>query len=149
MDAVHPPGSDEAEIMKFLHEMVFDPILASPNASDALKQGVRLTIMRMNDARCAGDGEYYWSAVGGTERSLDFSAEMKARDSSGSRIRRFCTNFRSVFPSTTSNGRNRRNQMPTELTEQVAYWFFRLNGCFTFVNFVVHPDGPGGQPHRR
>jgi len=35
--------------------------------------------------------------------------------------------------------------MPTELTEQVAYWFFRLNGCFTFVNFVVHPDGGGSQ----
>lgn len=25
-------------------------------------------------------------------------------------------------------------------TEDVAYWFFRLNGCLTMVNFVVHPD---------
>lgn len=24
--------------------------------------------------------------------------------------------------------------------EQVAFWFFRLNGCATIVNFVVHPD---------
>jgi len=24
--------------------------------------------------------------------------------------------------------------------EKVAYWFFRLNGCLTLVNFVVHPD---------
>lgn len=24
--------------------------------------------------------------------------------------------------------------------EKVAYWFFRLNGCFTIENFVVHPD---------
>jgi len=24
--------------------------------------------------------------------------------------------------------------------EKVAYWFFRLNGCLTIVNFVVHPD---------
>lgn len=24
--------------------------------------------------------------------------------------------------------------------EGVAYWFFRLNGCLTIVNFVVHPD---------
>lgn len=24
--------------------------------------------------------------------------------------------------------------------EQVAYWFFRLNGCLTTVNFIVHPD---------
>jgi hypothetical protein len=26
------------------------------------------------------------------------------------------------------------------LTEEVAYWYFRLNGCFTIQNFVVHPD---------
>ncbi len=26
--------------------------------------------------------------------------------------------------------------------EQVAYWFFRLNGCLTTLNFVVHPDRP-------
>ena len=25
-------------------------------------------------------------------------------------------------------------------TEKVAYWFFRLNGCLTIVNFIVHPD---------
>jgi hypothetical protein len=25
-------------------------------------------------------------------------------------------------------------------TEKVAYWFFRLNGCLTIENFVVHPD---------
>jgi len=24
--------------------------------------------------------------------------------------------------------------------ESVAYWFFRLNGCLTIVNFIVHPD---------
>ncbi|MFA7408001.1 MAG: hypothetical protein WCY93_09340 [Anaerolineaceae bacterium] len=24
--------------------------------------------------------------------------------------------------------------------EKVAYWFFRLNGCMTIENFVVHPD---------
>jgi len=37
------------EIMDFLHENVFDPILNSPNASKSLKQGVSLTIMRMNE----------------------------------------------------------------------------------------------------
>ena len=30
-------------------------------------------------------------------------------------------------------------------TEDVAYWFFRLNCCFTNVNFVVHPDSRGSQ----
>ena len=29
---------------------------------------------------------------------------------------------------------------PTLPTEKVAYWFFRLNGCMTIENFVVHPD---------
>jgi len=29
--------------------------------------------------------------------------------------------------------------------EEVAYWFFRLNGCLTIKNFVVHPDFGGGQ----
>jgi len=29
--------------------------------------------------------------------------------------------------------------------EKVAYWFFRLNGCLTIVNFVVHPDLGGRQ----
>jgi hypothetical protein len=30
--------------------------------------------------------------------------------------------------------------------EKLAYWFFRLNGCFTIENFVVHPDfGGDGQ----
>lgn len=30
-------------------------------------------------------------------------------------------------------------------TEEVANWFFRLNGCFTIPNFIVHPDASGGQ----
>jgi len=29
--------------------------------------------------------------------------------------------------------------------EKLAYWFFRLNGCFTFENFIVHPDRRGPQ----
>lgn len=44
--------------------------------------------------------------------------------------------------------------MPTEMsmhdamqrplkTEQLAYWFFRLNGCLTITNFLVHGEHPG------
>lgn len=29
--------------------------------------------------------------------------------------------------------------------ERIAYWFFRLNGCLTIENFVVHPDMKGSQ----
>jgi hypothetical protein len=24
--------------------------------------------------------------------------------------------------------------------ERLAYWYFRLNGCFTITNFVIHPE---------
>lgn len=29
--------------------------------------------------------------------------------------------------------------------EKVAYWYFRLNGFFLIENFIVHPEGRGGQ----
>ena len=38
----------EQEIMNFLHEKVFDPILNSKNAPANIKSGVNLTIGRMN-----------------------------------------------------------------------------------------------------
>jgi hypothetical protein len=41
------PGTKEREIMDFLHERVFGPVLNSDQASDELKRGVRLTIVRM------------------------------------------------------------------------------------------------------
>ncbi len=50
----------EDEIMKFLHEQVFDPILNSSAASTQLKQGVRYTIMRMNKLDAVGMIHYYW-----------------------------------------------------------------------------------------
>jgi hypothetical protein len=30
-------------------------------------------------------------------------------------------------------------------TIPVAYWFFRLNGCLTITNFIVHPEKRGSQ----
>lgn len=29
--------------------------------------------------------------------------------------------------------------------EKVVYWFFRLNGCLTIENFIIHPDYRGSQ----
>ena len=29
--------------------------------------------------------------------------------------------------------------------EKLAYWYFRVNGCFTFTNFIIHPDRGRGQ----
>ena len=70
--------SKEQEIMDFLHERIFNPILASPRASERLKQGVRYTIMRMEQRDAAGIISYYWSAIIGTERSIGFAAQMRA-----------------------------------------------------------------------
>ena len=41
--------------------------------------------------------------------------------------------------------RLKRQNSPVINPEEVAYWFFRLNGCLTIVNFVVHPDLGGRQ----
>jgi hypothetical protein len=70
-------GRKETEIMGFLHEHVFDPILSSPQASEKLKQGVRGTIMRMEQRDAEGMVQYYWSAIIGTERSIGFAALMR------------------------------------------------------------------------
>jgi hypothetical protein len=63
--------------MSFLHDQIFDPILKSDAASPALKQGVRFTIMRMNERDAAGMVNYYWSAIVGTDRSVGFAALMR------------------------------------------------------------------------
>ena len=70
-------GAKEQEIMDFLHQHIFDPVLASPTASESLKQGIRLTIMRMGQRDAAGMVQYYWSAIIGTERSIGFAARMR------------------------------------------------------------------------
>jgi len=70
-------NAKQAEIMDFLSSRIFEPILSSPNASEKLRQGVRLTIMRMEQRDAAGMIQYYWSAIIGTERSVGFAAQMR------------------------------------------------------------------------
>lgn len=67
----------EQEIMNYLHERVFDPVLQSNTASKELKAGVNLTIARMNQRDAYGMIKYFWSAVIGTERSVGFASRMK------------------------------------------------------------------------
>ncbi len=67
----------EEEIMQFLHANVFDPILNSPRASDSLKRGVRLTIVRMMQRDARGMFQYYWSAIMGTDHSTRFARQMR------------------------------------------------------------------------
>jgi len=70
-------GRKEAEIMAFLCERVFDPILASPTASPSLKTGIRLTVTRMSQRDAQGMVSYYWAAMHGTDRSIDFAEKMR------------------------------------------------------------------------
>jgi hypothetical protein len=71
-------GPKQQQIMDYLHEHIFEPILTSARASSSLKQGVRYTIMRLEQRDAAGMVHYFWSAIIGTERSVGFAAKMKA-----------------------------------------------------------------------
>ena len=68
----------EEEIMSYLEKHVFQPILNSSTASKSLKQGIRLTKMRMGKRDAEGMRHYFWSAIVGTEKSVGFSKQMKA-----------------------------------------------------------------------
>ena len=70
-------GEKELRIMQFLRERIFDPVLASPRASEMLKRGVRGTIMRMQQRDAAGMVRYFWSAIVGTERSIGFAVQLR------------------------------------------------------------------------
>ena len=71
-------GPKEQQIMDYLHEQIFDPIFQSSRASESLKQGVRYTIMRLNERDAPGMIHYFWSAVIGTDRSISFAGKMKS-----------------------------------------------------------------------
>ena len=82
--------------MTFLTERVFNPILNSPEASEQLKRGCRLTMTRMNQRDAAGMIRYYWSAIVGTERSIGFAAQM--RQEGFDRFEDVLEEFRVRFP---------------------------------------------------
>lgn len=67
----------EQELMQFLHEKVFDPILNSNEASQNLKSGVNLTIGRMNQLSADKMVQYFWSTLA-TDNSIEFSKKIKS-----------------------------------------------------------------------
>ncbi|MHC1775732.1 MAG: hypothetical protein AB9834_09995 [Lentimicrobium sp.] len=67
----------EDEIIQFLDEHIFNPILDSKTASISLKQGARLTRSRMLQRSSKGMVSYYWSAIVGTEKSIGFAKKLK------------------------------------------------------------------------
>lgn len=66
----------EQELMEYLHEKVFDPILNSPTASSQIKSGINLTIGRMNRLSAEKMVRYFWSALA-TDNAIRFSKKMK------------------------------------------------------------------------
>ncbi len=59
------PLKKKNEILAFLTNNIFQPILDSPSSSTELKQGVRYTIMRIEQLDAEGIIHYYWSAIVG------------------------------------------------------------------------------------
>jgi len=67
----------EEEVMDFLNEKVFNPILESPTASGGTKIGVKYTIMRMKKLNAVGMVKFFWHAISGTDRSINFAERLK------------------------------------------------------------------------
>ena len=70
----------EQEIMNFLHERVFDPVLNSSDAHPDIKEikaGVERTIVRMKKRDARGMVKFYKTAISGTARSIKFVRLMK------------------------------------------------------------------------
>ena len=66
----------EQELMSFLHDKVFDPILNSKSATKNVKSGVNLTIARMNKLNAEKMVQYFWSALA-TDNAIGFSKKLK------------------------------------------------------------------------
>jgi len=67
----------ESEIMEFLHQRVFDPILNSTTVIPSAKTGIRYTIMRMNRLKAKKMVGYFWNAIAGTHKSIQFAELLK------------------------------------------------------------------------
>lgn len=67
----------KAEVLAYLNETVFNPVLDSDRASPKLKAGIRLTLARMSGRDASGIVQYFWSAVIGTDRSVSFARQMR------------------------------------------------------------------------
>jgi len=88
-------AAKKAQVMAFLRNRVFDPVLSSPTASGALKAGIRLTVARMDALNSSRAVQYVWSAIHGTDRSVSFARKM--RQEGFSRFEENIEDFRNTF----------------------------------------------------
>jgi len=75
----------QSDMLEYLHQRVFDPILSSPTASQSAKAGARLTVNRLEAYRNQPEGAYkihhfFWSAISGTEKSVRFFDILKSEN---------------------------------------------------------------------
>ena len=68
--------SKEQEIMNYLHEKVFNPILQS-DAPANIKSGINITIARMSKLSAEKMVQYFWSALS-TDHAVAFAKKMKS-----------------------------------------------------------------------
>lgn len=69
----------EREIRAFLHSRVFDPVLNSPHASPALRQGIMNTIRRLHDFDADDMVRYvHWLTEHGSDTSGSFAEQLRA-----------------------------------------------------------------------
>lgn len=66
------------DVLAFLGEHVFDPILKSPKSSVLLKQAIRTSLMRMNEKNAEEIAVYYLEHMIGSEKLTKFAELMKA-----------------------------------------------------------------------
>ncbi len=69
----------EQELMNYLHERVFDPILNSKTAPAKIKSGINLTIARMNKLKPEKMVQYFWSSLV-TDNAIAFSKHLKEEE---------------------------------------------------------------------
>ncbi len=63
----------ENQIMNFLTEHIFNPILCSPVETNFMKKGVNITIAQMENMRADEMVRYFWSSIVGLERSTHYA----------------------------------------------------------------------------
>jgi len=70
----------ERQIMNFLMEYIFNPILASPAETTFMKQGVNITISQMENM-CADEMvKYFWGTIVGMNRSTHFAKHFRKKE---------------------------------------------------------------------
>lgn len=69
----------EQELMAYLHEKVFDPIMNSSDIPADIKRGVSITVVRMERLSAEKMVQYFWSALT-TDNAIGFSKKLKTNN---------------------------------------------------------------------